>query len=99
MSFFKRLLGITETNYGEILTKVGERTWVSSSGETINQVNEDVSISSNGTVYTKTGSTVVGSDGSLYTSLGDSMSSDGSIRQGHTATGRGAIFTDDQDDC
>lgn len=93
--FFKRLLGISESNQGEVLTKVSDRTWVSSTGETINKVSDDVSISSNGTTYVKTGSTVVGSDGSLFTNLGGSTSSDGSVRMGNFATGRGATFDDD----
>ena len=97
MSFFKRLFGLTSTNYGEIFTKVGDQTWVSTQGEIINQVSEDVSVSSKGTVYTKTGEdTVVGSDGSLFTTIGDSMSSDGSTRTGNIATGRGSIFNDGQ---
>jgi hypothetical protein len=98
MSFFKRLLGISESNLGEILTKVSDQTWVSTKGEVINQVSDGVSVSSNGTVYTRTSdTTVVGTDGSVYTSLGDSMSSDGSIRTGNTSTGRGAIFNDSSD--
>ena len=39
--------------------------------------------------------TVVGSDGSLFTSMGGSTSSDGSFRMGDFATGRGATFEDD----
>ena len=51
-----------------------------------------------GMVYTRVSdNTVVGSDGSLFTSLGDSMSSDGSIRTSNIATGRGAIFNVDSD--
>lgn len=96
MSFFKRLLGISESNRGEVLTKVSDETWISSSGEVINQVSDDVSVSSKGTVYTRTSdTTVVGSDGSLFTAIGGCMSSDGSLRNGDIATGRGAIFNDD----
>jgi hypothetical protein len=96
MSFFKRLLGISESNRGEILTKVSDQTWVSTNGDVINQVSDNVSLSANGTVYTRVSdNTVVGSDGSLFTSLGDSMSSDGSMRNGNIATGRGAIFNED----
>ena len=95
MSFLNRLFGYPISCRSEILTKVGEETWVSNSGEVITQVSDDVSISSRGTIYTRVGdSTVVGSDGSLFTSLGDSMSSDGSVRTGDVATGRGAIFND-----
>lgn len=98
MSFFKRLLGISRVNQGEVLTEIGDATWISSNGEVINRVGEDVSISSKGTVYTRiSDTTVVGSDGSLFTSIGDSMSSDGSIRTGNIATGRGAIFSTDDD--
>lgn len=98
MSFFKRLLGISDSNHGEILTKVSDQSWVSTNGDVINQVSDDVSVSSKGTVYTRvTDNTVVGSDGSLFTSMGDSMSSDGSDRTGNIATGRGAIFNEDSD--
>jgi hypothetical protein len=98
MSFFKRLLGISDSNRGDIYTQVSDQTWVSSSGEVINKVSDDVSVSTNGTVYTRTGgNTVVGSDGSLFTNIGDSMSSDGSIRTGNIATGRGATFNDHSD--
>jgi len=99
MSFFKRLLGISDSNLGEIFTKVNDQTWVSTRGEVINQVSDDVSISTNGTVYNRVGDkTVVGSDGSVFTSFGDSMSTDGSIRTGDIATGRGAIFSDEDKD-
>ena len=98
MTFIKRLFGISDSNHGEILTKVSDQTWVSTNGDVINQVSDDVSVSSNGTVYTRVSdNTVVGTDGTLFTSLGDSMSSDGSIRNGDIATGRGAIFNDDPD--
>jgi hypothetical protein len=43
--FFKRLFGISASNHGEVLTKVSDQTWVSSTGETINKVSDDVSIS------------------------------------------------------
>lgn len=96
MSFFKRLLGLSESNRNEILTKVSDQTWVSTSGEVINQVSDGVSVSTNGNVYTRTSdTTVVGSDGSLFTAIGGCMSSDGSLRNGDIATGRGAIFNDD----
>lgn len=36
MSFFKRLLGISDNNHGEILTKVSDQTWVSTNGDVIN---------------------------------------------------------------
>ena len=98
MTFIKRLFGISESNHGEILTKVSDQTWVSTNGDLINQVSDDVSVSTKGTVYTRiSDNIVVGSDGSLFNSLGDSMSSDGSIRTDDIATGRGAIFNDDRD--
>ncbi len=97
MSFFKRLFGISDSNQGEILTKVSDQTWVSTNGDVINQVSDDVSVSAKGTIYTRVSdNTVVGSDGSLFTSLGYT-SSDGSIRTGNIATGRGAVFNDDSD--
>ena len=72
MSFFKRLMGISEGHYGEVVTQVHDRTWVSTSGEVINQVSDRVAVSSSGTVYTRTGDGhVVGSDGSLFTGFGD----------------------------
>ncbi len=98
MSFIKRLFGISDSNYGEIWSKVRGQTWVSTNGDVINQVSDDLSVSSKGTVYTRVSdNTLVGSDGSLFTSLGDSMSSDGSIRTGDIATGRGAILNYDPD--
>ncbi len=97
MSFFKRLLGISDGNHDEILTKVSDRIWVSTNGDVINQVNDDVSVSAKGTVYTRVSdNTVVGSDGSMFTSISDT-SSDGSIRTGNIAAGRGAMFNDDPD--
>ena len=97
MSFIKRLFGISDNNHGEILTKVSDQTWVSTNGDVINQVSDDISVSAKGMVYTRVSdNTVVGSDGSLFTSLGNS-SSDGSIRTGNIATGRGAMFNDDPD--
>lgn len=99
MSIFKRLLGSSDNNRGEIFTKVSDQIWVSTKGEVINQVDEDVRVSSKGTVYNRVSdNTVVGSDGSVFTSIGDSMSSDGSIRTGDIATGRGAIFSEGGDD-
>ena len=77
MSFFKRLLGISEGHFGEVLTKVADRTWTSSTGEVINEVGDGVSLSSNGVVYTQAGaSTVVGSDGSLFAAIDHSMPDD-----------------------
>jgi hypothetical protein len=99
MSFFKRLFGISESNRGEVFTKVGDQTWVSTTGEVLNQIGDDVSVSTRGTIFTRiSDNTVVGSDGSTFTSLGDSMSSDGSIRMGGIATGRGAIFSEGDKD-
>lgn len=70
---------------------------VSDSGETIQKISDTTSISSNGTTYTKMGSTTVGSDGSLFTQTG-SFSTDGSTRMGSTATGLGAVFNDCSED-
>ncbi|MFM2035347.1 MAG: hypothetical protein RL459_612 [Pseudomonadota bacterium] len=69
---------------------------VSSEGETINRISDDMSVSSRGVVYTRMGDNTVGSDGSLFTSLGQA-SSDGSLRIGNTATGLGAVFNDDDE--
>ena len=55
---------------------------VSSEGETIQRVSDNTSVSSDGTTYTRMGSTTVGSDGSTLT------------QKGSTATGLGAVFND-----
>lgn len=67
------------------------RTAVSDTGEVINRVSETTSVSSNGTTYTRMGSTTVGSDGSTFTQMGSS-STDGSTRMGGGASGLGAVF-------
>ena len=64
---------------------------VSSEGETILRVSDTTSVSSDGTTYTRMGSTTMGSDGSTFTQMG-SFSTDGSTRMGTTATGLGAVF-------
>ena len=98
MSLLKRLFGISESSRAEILTKVSDEMWVSTSGDVITRVSNELSVSTKGTVYTRVDdSTVAGSDGSLYMSIGDCMSSDGSLRSGGISTGRGAIFNDDHD--
>jgi hypothetical protein len=70
---------------------------VSDKGETIQKVSDTFSISSEGTTYTKMGSTTVGSDGSIFTDMG-SFSTDGSTRMGNSATGLGAVFNDSRED-
>jgi hypothetical protein len=70
----------------------------SDSGESIQKVSDSTSISSEGTVYNRMGNTTVGSDGSVFTQMG-SFSSDGSTRMGSTATGLGAVFNKDEEDC
>jgi hypothetical protein len=69
---------------------------VSDTGETLQKVSDVASVSSDGTTYTKMGSTTVGSDGSVFTQMG-SFSTDGSTRMGNTATGIGAVFNDKDD--
>ena len=59
---------------------------VSSEGETIQRVSDTTSVSSDGTTYTRMGSTTMGSDGTIFTQMG-SFSTDGSTRMGSTATG------------
>ena len=66
---------------------------VSDTGETIQKVSDTTSILSDGTTYTKMGSTTVGSDGSVFTQMG-SFSTDGSTRIGNTATGLGSVFNE-----
>ncbi len=66
-------------------------TAVSDSGKVIQRVSDTSSVSSDGTTYTRMGSTTVGSDGSIFTQTG-SFSSDGSTRMGGGATGIGAVF-------
>jgi hypothetical protein len=67
------------------------RTAVSDSGEVIQRMSENTSVSSNGTSYTRMGPTTVGTDGSVFTQMG-CFSSDGSTRMGSGATGLGAVF-------
>jgi hypothetical protein len=69
---------------------------VSDKGETIQRVSDTTSVSSEGTTYTRLGSTTVGSDGSMFTQLG-SFSSDGTTRIGSAATGLGAVFNKSDD--
>ena len=69
---------------------------VSSEGETIQQVSDNTSVSSDGITYTRMGSTTVGSDGSMFTQMGN-FSTDGSTRMGGTATGIGAVFNKSDD--
>jgi hypothetical protein len=64
---------------------------VSDQGETIQRITDTMSVSSNGTTYTRMGTTTVGSDGSIFTQLGN-FSSDGSVRMGSSATDLGAVF-------
>jgi hypothetical protein len=64
---------------------------VSSDGETIQRISDNTIVSSDGTTYTRMGSTTVGSDGSMFTQVG-SFSTDGSTRIGSTATGLGAVL-------
>ena len=70
---------------------------VSDTGETLQKVSDTTSVSSEGTTYTKIGSTTVWSDGSVFTQMG-SFSTDGSTRMGSTATGIGAVFNNESDD-
>ena len=70
---------------------------VSDTGETIQKVSDITSVSSDGTTYTKMGSSTVSSDGSVFTQMG-SFSSDGSTRMGSTATGLGSVFNDRKQD-
>ena len=64
---------------------------VSDKGETIQKVGENNYISSTGTSYKRMDGLTVGSDGSVFTQMGN-FSSDGSMRTGSTATGLGAVF-------
>ncbi len=64
---------------------------MSSDGESIHRVSNFTSVSSNGTTYSRMGSTTVGSDGSTFTQMGNS-SSDGSTRMVSSATELGAVF-------
>jgi len=69
---------------------------VSSDGETIQRISDNTSVSSDGTTYTRMGSTTLGSDGSMFTQMG-SFSADGSTRMGSTAIGLGAVFNKQDD--
>ena len=70
---------------------------VSDKGETITKLSDSMSESSTGVTYTKMGNMTVGSDGSSFTQMGN-FSTDGSVRMGSSATGRGAIFNSRRDD-
>ena len=76
--------------------KILGRLAVSSEGETIQRISNNTSVSSDGTTYTRMGSTTVGSDGSTFTQMG-SFSTDGSTRMGNAATGLGAVFNKQDD--
>ena len=69
---------------------------VSDKGETITRLSDTTSVSSTGVTYTQMGNMTVGSDGSTFTQIG-SFSTDGSVRMGSSATGRGALFNEKQD--
>ena len=69
---------------------------VSDKGETITRLSDQMSVSSTGVTYTNVGNMTIGSDGSNYTQMGN-VSTDGSVRMGSMATGRGALFTDKSD--
>ena len=69
---------------------------ISNDGETIQRVSDETYISTTGVTYTQIGATTVGADGSVFTQMG-SHSSDGSNRMGDTATGRGAVFNDEEE--
>jgi hypothetical protein len=69
---------------------------VSDEGETIQRISDTTSVSNEGTTYTRMGSTTVGSDGSMFTQVGN-FSTDGSTRMGSTATGLGAVFNSKED--
>ena len=68
----------------------------SDKGETITRLSDTTSVSSTGVTYTQMGNMTVGSDGSTFTQMG-SFSTDGSVRIGSSATGRGALFAEKQD--
>ena len=67
---------------------------VSDKGETITRLSDQMSVSSTGVTYTKMGNMTLGSEN--YTQMGN-FSTDGSVRMGNTATGRGALFTEKSD--
>ena len=71
--------------------QIFDKSAVSDQGETIQRITDTTSVSSDGTTYTRMGSTTVGSDGTIFTQMG-SFSTDGSTRMGSTATGLGAVF-------
>jgi hypothetical protein len=72
--------------------KILGRLAVSSEGETIQRLNDNISVSSEGTIYARMGLIPVGSDGSTFTQIG-SFRTDGSIGRGSTDTGLGAVLT------
>jgi hypothetical protein len=58
---------------------------VSDEGKTITRVSDSTSVSSDGTTYTRNGSTTVGSEESMFTQMG-SFRSGGSTRMGSSCS-------------
>lgn len=67
--FFNRLMGASEANQGEIITKVQDNLWQSNRGTLYRMVEPDLCQSSTGVYYRKTGLNVYGSDGHWFSSL------------------------------
>lgn len=73
-----------------------DRMAVDNEGEVITKISDSISVSSDGTTYTRVGNSTIGSDGSFFSQTGNS-STDGSVRVGPTATGLGAVFNQSDD--
>ena len=67
--FFNRLMGISETNHGEVVTQVEDNLWQSNRGTLFWMVEPDLCLASDGTLYRQTGLNVFGSDGNWFTAL------------------------------
>jgi hypothetical protein len=73
------------------------KTAVSDQGETIQRLNDFTSVSNKGIDFSHLGCTTIGSDGSVFTQMGN-LSSDGSSRIDSTATELGAESDNRQED-
>jgi len=67
----------------------------SDDGQNITKQSENTYVNSNGTIYTKLGNFVSGSDGTFFANVGN-VSSDGSTRVGNMTNGLGALFLDNE---
>ncbi len=68
--FFKRLMGASPENQGEVITKVNENLWQSTTRGTLFWlVDPELCQSSTGVYFRRNGLNVYGSDGTWFSSL------------------------------